>query len=112
MKPDAGPNTFYTVFKAPGGHHFYDAHFAIMKAKVSVARPAVTAEPDDMYGDQPYMLNLRVADLDSVCRRLVERGVKVIKREDEVFGRFAWVRDIDGNRVELYEPKVSEKAAP
>ena len=39
---------------------------------------------------------------------LEARGVPVIKREDEPYGRFAWVRDADGHRVELYEPLPEE----
>ena len=30
------------------------------------------------------------------------------KRDDSGFGRFAWIRDVDGNRVELWEPKPKE----
>jgi uncharacterized glyoxalase superfamily protein PhnB len=64
------------------------------------------AEPADesMYGDQPFMINLRVRDLDAVLAHLAERGLQPIKRTDYDYGLFAWVRDLDGNRVELYQP--------
>lgn len=81
-----------------------DTNFAIMKSKRPLTSPATEPEPEDMYGDQPYMINFRVWDLDSVLSRMRDNGVAVIKREDEEYGKFAWVRDADGNRIELYEP--------
>ena len=57
-----------------------------------------------MYGDQPFMVNFRVRDLDALMTHLASNGIDAIKRMDDVYGRFAWIRDVDGNRVELYEP--------
>lgn len=81
-----------------------DTTFSIMSARVKLPQRASGPEPDNMYGDQPFMVNLRVRDLDALIERLASKGVKVLKREDYDYGRFAWVRDLDGNRVELYEP--------
>lgn len=64
----------------------------------------VSAEPSDMYGDQPFMVNLRIRDLDGLVAHLEREGVTIIKREDESYGRFAWVRDPDGRRIELCQP--------
>jgi len=51
-----------------------------------------------------FMLNLRVADLARLLEQLRTRGVpvepKIVEWER---GRHAWIRDLDGNRVELYE---------
>ena len=86
---------------------------SIMKARFPTARPLPPEEPESMYGDQPFMVNLRVNDLDALVARLASGGVGVIARMDEPYGRFAWVRDADGNRVELYEPVVvGEGASP
>ena len=81
-----------------------DTTFSIIRARFPTARPVPEPEPEDMYGDQPFMVNLRVRDIDAVTERLEAAGVRVIRRMDESFGRFAWVRDADGNRVELYQP--------
>ena len=55
--------------------------------------------------DAPYMLNYRVDDLDAILTRLRAEGVEVLdKREDSEFGRFGWIVDMDGRRVELWEP--------
>jgi catechol 2,3-dioxygenase-like lactoylglutathione lyase family enzyme len=55
----------------------------------------------------PFMLNFRVDDLDGLLEKLKSDGVWVDeRREDSDFGRFAWIRDLDGNRVELWEPPL------
>jgi catechol 2,3-dioxygenase-like lactoylglutathione lyase family enzyme len=56
-------------------------------------------------GPAPFMLNYRVDDLDALLARLRDEGVTVDeRREDSEYGRFAWVTDPEGNRVELWEP--------
>ncbi len=82
-----------------------DTTFSIMQARVEIPKAGGgESEPADMYGDQPFMVNLRVRNLDAVIEHLASKGVKPLKREDYDYGRFAWVRDHDGNRVELYQP--------
>lgn len=85
-----------------------DFHFAILKAKVPMPKaPAPSPEPDgpdDMYGDQPFMVNVRVTDMDAALAHVQAKGVAVIRAQDEPYGRFAWVRDLDGRRVEIYQP--------
>jgi predicted enzyme related to lactoylglutathione lyase len=56
-------------------------------------------------GKQQSMLNLRVDDLDAILERLRTLGVVIDpKREDYDYGRFAWINDLEGNRVELWQP--------
>jgi predicted enzyme related to lactoylglutathione lyase len=52
-----------------------------------------------------FMLNYRVENLDRMLEQLRQAGVEVHKVEDFDYGRFAWITDPDGNRVELWEPK-------
>ena len=80
-----------------------DTTLAIMQAKVDLLSTSVDGEPDSMYGDQAFMLNLRVTDLPAVLAHLADRGVEPIKTTDEGYGLFAWIRDGDGHRVELYQ---------
>lgn len=68
--------------------------------------------PDDTKyfepADKPFMINFRVADLTSLVAQLRAEGVKVDAKTDESeFGKFGWVMDPDGNRVELWEPPSS-----
>ena len=52
-----------------------------------------------------FMINYRVADLDWLLQQLRAEGVEVDPRVEEYeYGRFAWVMDPDGNRIELWEP--------
>lgn len=58
-----------------------------------------------------FMINFRVSDLDSVLRQLRNEGVKVDEKIEEYdYGKFAWIMDPEGNRIELWEPKVSSKS--
>jgi predicted enzyme related to lactoylglutathione lyase len=53
----------------------------------------------------PFMINYRVADLDWLLQQLRAEGVEVDPRVEEYeYGRFAWVMDPEGNRIELWEP--------
>ena len=54
-------------------------------------------------------VNLRVADLDALVTALRAAGDDVELRADEGYGRFAWVADPEGNRVELWEPPRLER---
>jgi catechol 2,3-dioxygenase-like lactoylglutathione lyase family enzyme len=51
------------------------------------------------------MINYRVSNLDRMLEELRSSGVKIEKVEDSDYGRFAWIMDPEGNRVELWEPK-------
>src|SRR5438128_3985887 len=53
----------------------------------------------------PFMINYIVDDLDALLDRLKQEGVKIDdKRMNESYGRFAWIYDLDGNRIELWQP--------
>jgi len=56
-------------------------------------------------GKQAVMINYRVDDLDALLVDLAAAGVWIDpKRENASYGRFAWIKDCDGNRVELWQP--------
>lgn len=52
------------------------------------------------------MLNFRVADLDAMIAQLREAGAEVDDETQQMdgIGRFGWVTDPEGNRIELWEP--------
>ncbi|MEA3190474.1 MAG: hypothetical protein QOD77_1056 [Thermoplasmata archaeon] len=62
----------------------------------------------DYFGSprQWAMLNFRVADLDGAVASLARAGVPLAKPAEEMagIGRFAWVADPEGNRIELWQP--------
>jgi catechol 2,3-dioxygenase-like lactoylglutathione lyase family enzyme len=53
--------------------------------------------------EAPFMINLRVDDLDGMIADLAVKGVSIHGRQDEDYGRFAWILDPDGIKVELYQ---------
>jgi len=55
--------------------------------------------------DAPFMVNYRVDDLDALLAALRAEGVVVDERVDDLpEGRFGWVTDPEGNRIELWQP--------
>jgi predicted enzyme related to lactoylglutathione lyase len=53
----------------------------------------------------PFMVNYLVDDLDALLAKLSSNGVRIDpKREDYDYGRFAWIYDPDGSKIELWEP--------
>ena len=55
---------------------------------------------------QDFMINYRVRNLDLLLARLESEGVlQVGDLEEYSYGRFAWIEDNEGNRIELWEPK-------
>ena len=56
-------------------------------------------------GEASFMVNYIVDDLDALLERLSKAGVRIDpKRQDESYGRFAWIYDPDGNKIELWQP--------
>lgn len=49
-------------------------------------------------------INYRVPDMEQFLLQLTAAGIPVEKREDYDYGRFAWIRDLENNRIELYQP--------
>ena len=68
-----------------------------------------TFEPEtDYFGSraQQAMINFRVRDLDAMLEQLRAKGADVAGETQamEGVGRFGWVTDPEGNRVELWQP--------
>lgn len=54
--------------------------------------------------EQPFMINLRVADLEGLIAELKAAGVTLIGGPlIEEYGKFAWILDPEGNKIELWE---------
>ena len=74
------------------------------------AGPTVFAafQRDSDYFDraQQVMLNFRVRDLDAMLAQLRAKGADVADdtQDMEGVGRFGWVTDPEGNRIELWQP--------
>jgi predicted enzyme related to lactoylglutathione lyase len=76
---DPGGTTAWSVFPADGDH------FAPSRA--------------------PFMINYRVDNLAALLQALRDEGCNVLdKTDDGEYGKFGWVIDPEGNKVELWEP--------
>jgi predicted enzyme related to lactoylglutathione lyase len=75
--------------------------------------PATTAwspfKEDSSYfqpSQKEFMFNYRVENLVEVLKLLKEEGVEVVGEMQEYpYGKFGWIMDPDGNKIELWEPK-------
>lgn len=65
------------------------------------------AGSDSKWFDSPFMINYRVDNLDEMLAQLRAAGVEVVGGpESHENGKFAWITDPDGNKVELWEPML------
>lgn len=56
-----------------------------------------------------FMINYRVHDLDALLATLREEGCQVDARVEETeYGKFGWVIDPEGNKVELWQPPAGQ----
>lgn len=54
-----------------------------------------------------FMVNFTVDNLGAFIGRLKAKGVPILKRDDaDPFGKFAWIMDPDGVKIELWQPKA------
>jgi len=82
------------------------------REKDNLSRTGFTAwapfPPDTDYfnpSTKQFMVNYRVENLDYVLEQLRKEGVRVEEKiQEEEYGRFAWLMDPEGNRIELWEP--------
>jgi len=50
-----------------------------------------------------FMINLRVDDLDGFIKQLEAKGIEILGRQDEDYGRFAWIVDLNDVKIELWQ---------
>jgi predicted enzyme related to lactoylglutathione lyase len=52
------------------------------------------------------MINYRVADIEGLVEQLKNEGVTIVdKIEDSDYGKFVHILDVEGNKIQLWEPK-------
>jgi len=54
-------------------------------------------------GKGGFMINLRVDDLDAFLVELAAKGIEILGNADEGYGKFAWLLDPDGIKIELWQ---------
>ncbi|MBO9155088.1 VOC family protein [Chitinophaga sp. GCM10012297] len=59
---------------------------------------------------KPFMINYRVENLAELIETLKAEGVQVVGEIQEFeYGKFGWILDPEGNKIELWEPPAEEK---
>lgn len=54
---------------------------------------------------EKFMINLRVDELDAMVADLEVKGIEILGRQDDDYGKFAWILDCDGIKIELWQQK-------
>jgi predicted enzyme related to lactoylglutathione lyase len=114
---------FFKAKDAPALHAWYKRHLGIdVQAWGGAAFDWTDAEGKPVAGttawlicpqesnqfapsSAPFMVNYRVEDLHALVKVLKEEGCNVLEKVDESeYGKFGWVIDPEGNKVELWQP--------
>ncbi len=77
-------------------------------AKKGLTQWNVNTETAKMYepSKKDFMINYRVADLDALVAQLKSEGVTIVDNiEDTDYGKFVHILDLEGNKIQLWEPK-------
>jgi len=77
--------------------------------KASAGYNIVSVSPWDTPYFEPsvkhFMINLRVEDMNGLLEDLKKKGIATVGDPlNEEYGKFAWIMDPEGNKVELWEP--------
>ena len=95
------------------GSSYVDLPFADADGKLSAGSNVLSFFPNDSKyfapSEKQVMINLRVEDLFGLLEDLKGKGVELIGEPvDEAYGKFAWIMDPEGNKIELWEPPITK----
>ena len=95
LEYSAEEGNYYFVFvhKGDSGAEAYTV-FSIKPAKGKLAKPR-----------NQFMINFTIDDYDGFVKRLKAQGVALDRSLDCDYGRFGWIKDLEGNPVEFWQPK-------
>lgn len=67
-------------------------------------------DPNSKYipENKQFMINFAVDDLTGFCEKLKSKGIAILKFEENEYGKFAWILDPLGQKIELWEPPLNE----
>ena len=76
--------------------------------KRTIAWAIIPTDQDIKDKPRTGQINYCVKSMTETLSHLQSKGVAIDKTEDYEYGKFAWVTDPDGNKIELWEPSKSE----
>jgi len=84
----------------------YGCMFTAAADDVTVWNPFDAATDYFGPGDQRFMINFRVDDFDALLAALAAKGIACVGTPlDETYGKFGWIVDCNGLKIELWKPK-------
>lgn len=96
---DHGASFLWKEVNSPEGSDQASTEWSPFKSDTSYFQPS----------EKPFMFNYRVENLFELVRMLKEEGVTIIGGIEEYsYGKFAWIMDPEGNKIELWEPVKGE----
>jgi hypothetical protein len=97
---DPDCNSIYKIFE------YRDLENPEMKRSIAWA---ILPANDDIQGKpRTGKINYTVKNLAEALGHLKNKEVAVEKTEDHLYGKFAWIKDPEGNQIELWEPLFNE----
>ena len=91
---NAEEGNYYHVFDRQGNAPGKNTVFALKPAKSKLSTEK-----------NQFMVNFRISDFDGLIKKLKVKGVAIDRTEDYPgFGRFGWIKDLEGNPIEFWEP--------
>ena len=118
---------FFKANDAPALHAWYKRHLGIDvqewggaafdwtddegKAVAGTTAWSIVAAQSNQFAPStaPFMVNYRVEDLHALVKALREEGCNVLEKiDDSEYGKFGWVMDPEGNKVELWQPPTTQ----
>ncbi len=93
---DTECNSVYTTFE------YRDVENPEIKRTIAWA--IMTTKQDITDKPRTGRINYNVKSMAETLSHLRSKGVVIDKTEDSEYGKFAWVTDPDGNKIELWEP--------
>lgn len=93
--PDAGNTHFWQWRSMKDPDKTGETVWSVFSSDTQYLNPSASA----------FMINYRVENLTELLKVLKEEGVEIIGGMEEYeYGKFAWILDPDGNKIELWEP--------
>lgn len=94
-------------YTGSGGYPFWEWRSLNDPEKTGETVWSIFDKKSEYFGnpDQQFMVNFRVANLVELIKVLREEGITIAGEIQEFeYGKFAWILDPDGNKIELWEP--------
>ena len=100
-------NLGISVYESPGSTSFYATFEYRDFTDASIKRTtawAILSSSNDISGKpRTAQINYRVKNMSETLSHLQSKGVTIDKTEEHEYGKFAWLTDPDGNKIELWE---------